>query len=208
MYTCNALAALWFCLALGATAKGDENGVPKPKDGLFSKKLSDGSTVVLEKESHREKRMPPKERPKGAPKDAVYVTAEFVVDHYRLAKLTGKEREVVWETKSEIVVGAYEGLGPRFKFWDAELVGDKVYVLYSSRLYAHLDVVARQSTGRWATIKSEVMKDRIRCLGIGKLFRDSGGLGIRFYQELPNGFLTNIEVWDIIDGTLRKHVKD
>jgi len=203
MNTRNMLRGIWFCLALAAMLKGGENGMVGSKGGLFSKKLPDGSVLLLEKETHREKTTPPKGPVKDLPKGATYLAAEVVIDHYRLAKLTGKEKAVVWDIKSESIIGVYEGLGPRFIFWDAELVGHKLYVFYCANLYAHLDIVASQSPGRWATIKSEVMKDRIRCLGVGKFFRDSRGFGIRFSEGPGYGVK-----WDIINDTLRKRPED
>ncbi len=128
------------------------------------------------------------------------MTRKVVIKDYRLTKKTDKAEELVWQKTITFTAGVIAS-SPRFMFWDAELEGEKIYVLYTEKDYARLDVMGRDS-GKWTTVKSQTFDDSPRSLRIGRFFRDAGGLGIRYV-----GVGHREEKWDVRDDVVTPRKK-
>ena len=169
----------------------------------FSKRLGDGSMVVLDKISYREtiKRIwhKPPDVPQGTV-DRPSDTSDFLVDHYSLVRTVGTKADVIWQLEIRTPVGAYYNLGMPFIFWDVEIEGQKTYVFYSARIFAHLDVLTMGPSGGLSTINSIVLEDCMRNLGVAHFFRDSRRLGVKYTPGPGHGETR----WEVIGTTLRK----
>jgi hypothetical protein len=166
---------------------------------LFSKKLSDGSTLKLERNDALEISTPPKNPSEGLSGSLLYVPSEILWEHYRLTNVKKSASEIVWEKKIHNLVGFVSGIGPSFVFWDAAIHGDKAYILYSERLSMNVDVMTRQTSGQWTLAKTSKMNDRVRCWGKAEIFQDFDKISIRYVDEKNNK-----EEWNIIDGEIIK----
>jgi len=214
-----ALAAMALCLAgcMGATA---EKGQPSDKDkpgpamrdvgeapkkgqateateDVFSRTVSPDFKLVLEKHTRRQQNLFP---PEGwnPPPGLVFEPNEVVIEELKLLAVKGAERQVVWGKKAMRIVGAHEGFGPRFVFWDACLIGERVYILYSRDHLARLDVAAKDSSGAWRIALALTIGGQWRMLGKGQILPEADGPAVHYVE---NG---REEIWDLRDDVLVK----
>ena len=169
---------------------------------LFSKRLSDGSTIVLEckKWAERTTKYFEAEDDEGRH----YSDYKETIFRYRLVKVAGEKKEKVWET--QIIIGFPSGIRPAFIVKDAGIFDGILYFLYAFQDGAlNVTALIREDSGRWTRVMSARLDDRPRSLEDCRFFRDSGKLGITCFD--PNTVAPHKEIWDIIDGLLKKRLQ-
>ncbi len=197
------MVAVMLCSVVTFMGNAGDTSANSNNDSLFSRRLSDGSMLILKKESHVEVKQAPAGRPPGSPSGSAYVTTENIVDHYCLTKTTKNSSETVWEKTITNIKGVESGIGPAFVFWDAEISDDRLYIIYSAKLYAHLDILSKQVSGDWKKVASHEMKDRLRCLGVARFSHNLDPFGVRYMDE--DGY---VEEWVIRNNALCKGSTD
>jgi hypothetical protein len=192
----NAILILLFAAALS----GADRPTFASRRPFFSKRLADGSTLVVEvdaaKKTVQEK---VRDTPDGPRR---LVSVQLFEYHCRLLKVRDKQRETVWETR---FTTPPSGVYPEFTVKDADLFQGKVYLLYTlPNGFLRLRVLSRDPWEGWTTVMAARLEDRVRALQKCRLFQESGGVGIACRGEnVPSGDARE-EVWDIRDGALHK----
>jgi len=170
------------------------------KAPFFSKRLSDGSTLVLELKV-TEKTVKAEIRGDAPGGERFASRQEF---HYqcRVSKEKGKHREAVWATD---FTTPRSGMYPAFTLKDAELLDGKVFLMYGlPDGFLRVNALAKDASGRWSSVMERRIGDRPRALQKCRFLQDSGGLAIACIDPEPRRLGAREEIWDIRDGKLKK----
>ena len=192
-------------LFLVVNAALSANGSPGPLLDLspFSKRLSDGSTLLLDN-SRWSDRLTKCKDSTGAgltglePREYEY---HHTLVNSTLVKVKGAEREPVWTRQFDI--SAFVGIRPRFIVEDAALVGNKLYILYAFQDgYSNLVLMENDVPGRWSNVRCWRLDDKPRSLAEWQVTEDSGKVTITCFNRWSSG--SQQERWDLVDNRLLK----